>query len=110
MAGSQSTNPVSFMSRKFIVRAKAEKDMQKAFKWYEDCHAGLGKKFLEEADRVFQRIQERPFECAVVHRNLRRALMQGFPYGIFFLLADDSIKVVAVTHHAQNPSEWQERI
>jgi len=46
----------------------------------------------------------------VLHRNVRRALLQRFPYQVLFLLEEDTITVVAVFHGARNPKQWQDRI
>ncbi len=39
----------------------------------------------------------------------RRALLIRFPYGVFFRLKPELIKVVAVIHLSRHPATWQRR-
>ena len=42
-------------------------------------------------------------------RGIRRAIVRRFPYGVFYLVADTEIRVIAVVDMARNPSVWQGR-
>ena len=48
------------MIRPFIVRRLAESDLQAAAHWYEAERTGLGRRFLDDVDRTFKRIRDRP--------------------------------------------------
>ncbi len=71
---------------------------------------GLGKKFISSADHTFRSIQSHPLRYPLVHRNIRRALLQHFPYGVFFIREENSIIVLAVLHQARDPNRWRKRI
>ena len=68
------------MARGFIVRPLAEADLEQAARWYDEEQAGLGSRFLTDVDQVFGRIRERPQQFPVVSGDIRRALLQTFPY------------------------------
>ncbi|WP_216360869.1 type II toxin-antitoxin system RelE/ParE family toxin [Acidithiobacillus marinus] len=71
------------MSLLIRVRPEAAQDLEDAAGWYEEQSEGLGHKFLEEVRRCLQRVAEQPELYPSVHRNTRRALIQGFPFGVF---------------------------
>jgi len=95
------------MSYKLILRQDAERDLVEAFKWYEEKVPGLGTDFLAVIERALDSIQENPARFPVMYRNVRRALMRRFPYGIFYFLGGDSIIVLGVMHTARNPAKWR---
>jgi toxin ParE1/3/4 len=94
------------MSYKLILRQEAERDLVEAYKWYEEKIPGLGTDFLAVIDRALESIQANPARFPVTYRNVRRALMRRFPYGIFYFLEGENIIVLAVLHTARNPAKW----
>lgn len=91
------------------VRPAAEADIEDAFQWYENQRAGLGKSFLAGLRIVFEQIAQQPRTHGVIHRDVRRALLQKFPYGVFFREYPEAIVVVAVMHARRAPIRWQVR-
>jgi len=92
------------------IRKDAEQDIDDAYRWYETNKDGLGEIFLDNIAESFRKMREFPKIYPAVHRGVRRAFVQKFPYGIFYLENDSSITVVAVMHAKKNPINWQERI
>lgn len=98
------------MNYKLIIRPEAEFDIQEAFEWYEERDSGLGSEFVRAADSCLAAIGRNPLAYPLVHREVRRALVRRFPYGIFYLLEEDPIVVIACFHVKRNPQQWQSRI
>lgn len=48
-------------------------------------------------------------EAPLVYRDVRRALLKRFPYGVFFRLRPDRIRVLAILHLSRDTSRWQRR-
>ena len=46
---------------------------------------------------------EAPLQFPVVRGNIRRALLRGFPYGVFFTVHADTVQVLAVVHLHRHP-------
>lgn len=92
-----------------IVRPEAEGDLADAYAWYEQQRAGLGDEFLTTVDATFDFILERPLSFPVVHKTIRRALMMRFPYGVYFIGAENTISILAVLHGHRDPGELQGR-
>jgi toxin ParE1/3/4 len=91
-------------ARQLVLRVRAEQDLADAARWYEEQARGLGRELLEEADAVFAQIAQFPESKPMRHRHFRRALLQRFPYGIFYVVEADEIVVLAVLHLAQDPA------
>jgi plasmid stabilization system protein ParE len=77
--------------------------------WYEQQHDGLGARFVAEIDATFRRIEANPMAFGLVRGKLRRALVQRFPFGVFYALTERHIVVVAVLHAARDPRLWGKR-
>jgi plasmid stabilization system protein ParE len=92
-----------------VVRPEAETDLQSAFDWYEQRRVGLGMAFREAVNGTIARIAESPRAYPVRYRELRRALVQRFPYAVYYRPNDDVIVVVAVVHGSRHERVWKSR-
>ena len=88
----------------------AELDLTAAFLWYEEQSVGLGARLMDCADAVLTRISETPLQFPEVTRGYRRALLHHFPYGVYFAIGADEIRVHAVLHLHRDPAHWQDRL
>ena len=94
------------MSLGLRLRPEAEADLQEASGWYDDQKDGLGDEFLAEVERSLALIQDNPRLHAEIHKNVRRALLRRFPYGLFYLIEAEAVVVLAVLHHSRSPNLW----
>ena len=86
-------------------------EVMEALNWYDNKAVGLGRRFRIEVDAVVERIRANPRQFPTVHKQIRRALLQHYPYALMFIIeADGSISVIACFHASRNPIRWQERI
>jgi plasmid stabilization system protein ParE len=97
------------MTPSVVIRPEAEADLAEAFAWYEERRAGLGDRFLLSVEATLSAIKRYPESFPVVHRQVRRALLRRFPYGVFYTVAESAIVVFAVFHCGRAPRRWQER-
>jgi len=97
------------VSSSLRVRPAAAADIEDAYRWYEARRPGLGEEFLQSVGSILEVIARQPKRFPVVHRDLRRALLQRFPYGIFFRIRGDHPMVVACFHASRDPRRWQSR-
>jgi len=91
------------------IRPEAERDVRKAFSWYEDQRIGLGRELVAELDSVYGRLAENPYLYADIKKGVRRAVVRRFPYGVFYLVAEGEVRVLAVIDMARNPAVWERR-
>jgi plasmid stabilization system protein ParE len=97
------------MKYELIIRPEAEAELAEAFDWYEEQLRGLGSEFLISVDATVHAITRNPRQFAKIHKDVRRALLHRFPYGVFFLVEDTRIIVLAFFHAKRNPKRWRER-
>ncbi|HEX5718591.1 MAG TPA: type II toxin-antitoxin system RelE/ParE family toxin, partial [Thermoanaerobaculia bacterium] len=63
-----------------------------------------------ELGRTFERIVENPAQFPIVRRRtVRRALLQTFPYHVYFDLRDHQVIILAVYHERRHPDTWKRR-
>lgn len=97
------------MTLPLFFRPDAEADVADAFAWYEEQSPGLGSHFLLCVEAALSQIQRHPDASPVIHRLIRRALLRRFPYGIFYILGDTQIIIVAVFHAKRSPVLMKKR-
>ncbi len=97
------------MSYSLLLRPEAQADLDEAYYWYEQRHEGLGADFLLCVEEGLERIRRTPELYPLVHKELRRMLIRRFPYGLFYLVEEEMIVVVAVFHASRDPKQWQSR-
>ena len=97
------------MSFTVHIRPEAETDLEEAALWYEKQCSGLGDEFLDEVQVTFKILSENPYLYTVVHNNARRALIHRFPFGLYYIIDQNSIIVVAAMHGSRHPKRWQKR-
>ena len=87
------------------VRRRAELDVDEAYAWYEARAEGLGEAFLRAVEACFARMVRHP-EAHVVHGRVRRARLHRFPYGVYYVIREDFIDVLAVYHGRRRPRRF----
>jgi len=94
---------------KLSIRKEAEADIAEAYQYFEDCRPGLGSALMTCIDEAFTRIQRNPRQNRTIGKEIRRALVKRFTYGVFYTLNKNEIIVLAVAHARRNPAHWQSR-
>jgi len=94
---------------KLVLRPLVESDLDEATRWYEERQPGLSEIFLKRVGESLARIEENPRLYAILHRDIRRAPLRQFPYGIYYALIKNEIHILAVVHDARHPSVWRRR-
>jgi toxin ParE1/3/4 len=97
------------MNYQLIIRPEAAADLADAFEWYEQRKAGLGRDLLARIESKLEEIKAHPGRFPVVHRDIRRALIRRFPYGIYFFAHGSALIVIAIFHAKRNPQRWKDR-
>ena len=96
------------MEISFLPIAKAELD--DTFDWYEEQMIGLGHDFLETFTNTLKLIVSYPELPPLMSGNIRRCLLNRFPYAIYYGIANARIVVIAVSHLRRKPDYWLERL
>lgn len=97
------------MNRRLVIRPSAESELNGAYLWYEAQRLGLGAEFLSSVEAALALIQHNPELHPRLHKQIQRALIRRFPFGIFYIVEEDAIHVLAVFHGKRNPKRWMDR-
>jgi toxin ParE1/3/4 len=92
-----------------VVSPAAEADIGDAYTRYENQREGLGAEFVSELSSAIDAMSSEPLRFPKIHRTIRRALSHRFPFGVFFVVSDGEVIVLAVLHLARNPRRMRER-
>ena len=80
---------------------------------YEAQREGLGEDFLASYRARYSALIHTPKVGTaerVKGREVRRGLLDGFPYAIVFVELDDEYLVVAVAYGGRKPGYWKKRL
>jgi toxin ParE1/3/4 len=98
---------MSFVVRKLPL---AEQDALDAAIWYEQRQPGLGEEFLDEVDRAVRALGESAMHHRIRFADVRRAPIRRFKfYGIYYIVRDEEIWILAIFHGRRHPRALQER-
>jgi len=88
---------------------EAEADLTEAFAWYRDRGQSLAQDFLGSFERVLDTLEAHPESFPEVHHHIRRALMNRFPYAIFYVVGSSGPVILGVFHARRDPAKWKRR-
>jgi plasmid stabilization system protein ParE len=87
----------------------AEAELVEAAQFYEARVPGLGSRFIDEFDASIEGLRTAPERWAIVEGDIRRYLMPRFPYGIYYRISGEVLRVLVVKHHSRHPDYWKHR-
>lgn len=98
------------MSFSLSIRQEAEAEIAEAYRYYEQTREGLGADFILCVEEALSRVIRNPEQFRKVYKNVARAFLHRFPYGVFFVVEGDRVVVIAFMHARRQPFKWQTRI
>lgn len=94
------------MARPLVIRRAVERDLSRAYRWYEQERTGLGELFLASVDRTLDAIEEFNERFVSVRGDVRRATVSRFPYSLFYRVEPTRVVVLRALHSARDPRRW----
>jgi len=89
-----------------LISDESRLDILDAFSWYESRRVGLGKDFQLCLEAGLNQIQRDPLLFQKRYKNLHIYFITRFPYGIHYLIEENTIKVLGIFHTSKNPQSW----
>ena len=89
---------------------EAEAEFAGAMTWYAEASVDLAADFARAVDEGIAAVQQHPNRYPVIHNETRRYLVRRFPYGIFYEVRPQEIKVLAVYHLHRDPGGYTARL
>jgi toxin ParE1/3/4 len=94
---------------RLVAEPRVDLDVAATYQWYENEEPGLGLAFLDQLLATYDRIATGPLQYQDLRSGVRRALLQRFPYAVYFAVEGDFVVVLAILHASRDPAEWQRR-
>jgi toxin ParE1/3/4 len=104
---SRSLFPVSLRVK---LLSGADAEPQDAFNRFEDYREGFGAEFMAAVDAYLTRISVFPEIAPIYFENVRRQVMQRFPYGIFYEPQPTRILVLTILDLRQDQEQIFKRL
>lgn len=95
---------------KLIISPLAEVDINVAKDWYELQKENLGNEFVTKIGETLVQIRKNPNHFSQAQKNICKAIVNRFPFSIFYTVVKQTIIVFAVFHHSRNPIVWKNRL
>jgi toxin ParE1/3/4 len=89
---------------------EAEAEVIEAAIFYEGRSTELGDRFLREFDVAIAEIEASPGLWPVVEADLRCHTMRRFPFGIYYRVSGNELRILVVKHHSRHPDYWRHRL
>jgi len=90
------------MSHRIILSPGARADIRSAVAWYRRLDIDVPFRFIAETQAILRRIAQNPKAFPIVRNVTRRALMNKFPYIVYFRLHANSVVVRAILHQRRS--------
>lgn len=97
------------MKRRVELSEAALLDLVESATWYEQHQRGWGDVFTVAVEATLEKIRRSPERYVVADEPVRRAMVERFPYGIFYTIEKDCIDVIAIVHTSRDPNVWHRR-
>jgi toxin ParE1/3/4 len=95
---------------RLIYHPEAEAELVEAAHFYEHRVPGLGEEFVKYYELAIAKVLENPDRWRICEGDIRRFIMNRFPYSILYRLENESVRVLAVKHHSRHPDYWKKRL
>jgi hypothetical protein len=93
----------------FSFHPEAEEEFYAAIDYYEDREIGLGYDFSTEVFTAINNIINYPKAWPVVEDDVRRCLVNRFPFAGLSNVDHEGIFILAVMHQRRHPDYWKNR-
>ena len=97
------------MPTRIVFRRIAKREMDESIAWYENQRAHLGLEFAIEVDKTLEHVALNPNQFPLIRGEIRRALLRRFPYGLYYLIEENRVVIVAVFHFKRDPTLLEDR-
>jgi toxin ParE1/3/4 len=94
---------------------EARAEFLDAVRWYARRNLVAALRFDEHVSRAEDAIREAPHQWPLVsgvppELDVRRRLVDGFPFAIVYVELDTEVLILAVAHGKRRPGYWRERV
>jgi plasmid stabilization system protein ParE len=103
--------PAPSSPRRYEFHPEAEKDFFSALRFYRECESGeVAQDFETELRRCAELLLRHPeIAPAIGPKHVRRLVLDRFPFNLNYVIAGETIRILAVAHQSRRPGYWSSR-
>ena len=91
----------------FHIRVLAREDIQQIVDYYEEKASHITNEFLENLYAELDVIKENPELFQKKYRGTRVRHLKKFPFGIHYILRENTVEVLTILYTSRNPEIWK---
>lgn len=95
---------------KYRWQSGALDDLEEASVFYFQADPRLEVRFAECIDKAIEQVTKHPRSWPIVKNEIRRYVVDTFPYSLLYSIERDHILIVAVAHQSREPEYWKPRL
>jgi len=80
----------------------AQQDIDESADWYRQRGVSLSSRFLKEIRRKLAFITINPYLYPVIYRTYHQAVLQKFPFALYYYILDNQITIIGCLHTSRN--------
>jgi len=84
-------------------------DFSEALSYYENESTNLSTRFRDDIKQSIDRIKSFPTLYQKENDRVHKCVVSKFPYTIFYTLYQNTIYILAIANHYQNPKNYSDR-
>ncbi|AQG80810.1 type II toxin-antitoxin system RelE/ParE family toxin [Spirosoma montaniterrae] len=90
----------------------AQQERDDAIEWFTKESPAQARNWLDEFDRLLDRLENNPFQYAEHLLFIRRAKLHKFPYHVFYAVDEInySVEIIGIQHTSRDPNIIRRRI
>ena len=93
----------------YIYHAEAFDEYREAVLHYNNISITVANQFVVNVEQAVLLIREQPNIWVIVSKNIRRSIVKGYPYSIFFSEHNGKIYILAIANQRRKPNYWKKR-
>lgn len=93
-----------------VFTQEAESDLNEIGEWYRNIRIGLDLEFLTCVELEIELIRKTPLVYKEYYSAIRKAIISKFPYGVYYLLEEKRIVVIAIAHHKRGQKTIRKKL
>ena len=98
------------MAFELIIKPIVFDDAEEAINYYEQKLKGLGNRFYNSLLASLEEIQNSPLNYTYIKKPVRRHIVSKFPYKIYYLVSEQTIYVIGISHAKRSNAFVKSRV
>ncbi len=94
---------------KFVFHPEAKIELENSIDYYEECKKDLGFEFANEVYLAINRAMQYPNAWQILDGNIRRCLVKRFPFGVIYIVQNNTLIILAIMQLNKKPNYWNNR-